>query len=143
MFLVILHGNTGTNHCINEKYSMLWLRRLGHISIERTKRFLLWSSWNYWFYEFWFMCWLRKRKADHKTKKAAMRSNNILDITYTGIFCLDMSSVIGNTLSLLWWLLIYVFILASQQGRNVDAFKFSKAEIVRSDRGREYYRYTG
>lgn len=36
----ILHGKTGSKHCMNEKYSTLWLQRLGLISIEIIKRFL-------------------------------------------------------------------------------------------------------
>ena len=37
--LTTMHGNVGIKRdVINEKSSMLWHKRLGHISIERTKR---------------------------------------------------------------------------------------------------------
>ena len=87
-----LHVHIGTKRCnINEDFSMLWHRRLGHISIDRIKRLVkdgVFSTLDYTDLETCVNC--IKGKQTNKSKKNANRSSNILEIIYTDICYLDM-----------------------------------------------------
>ena len=87
-----LHVHIGTKRCnINEDSSMLWHRRLGHISIDRIKRLVKYgvlSTLDYTDIETCVDC--IKGKQTNKSKKNANRSSNILEIIHTDICCPDM-----------------------------------------------------
>ena len=87
-----LHVHIGTKRCnINEDFSMLWHRRLGHISIDRIKRLVkdgVLSTLDYTDLETCVDC--IKGKKTNKSKKNANRSSNILEIIHTDICCPNM-----------------------------------------------------
>ena len=97
-----LHVHIGTKRCnINEDSSMLWHRRLGHISIDRIKRLVkdgVLSTLDYIDIETCVNC--IKGKQTNKSKKNANRSSNILEIIHTVICCLDMDMPGQNISSL-------------------------------------------
>ena len=74
-----LHVHIGTKRCnVNEDSSMLWHRRLGHISIDRIKRFVkdgVLSTLDYTDLETCVDCIKGKQK--NKSKRNANRSSNI------------------------------------------------------------------
>ena len=152
-----LHVHIGTKRCnINEDSSMLWHRRLGHISIDRIKRLVkdgVLSTLDYTDFETCVDC--IKGKQTNKSKKHANRSSNILEIIHTDICCPDMDMP-GQKYFITfiddYSRCMYVYLLHNKY-EALDAFKIFKAEvenqcgkqihIVRSDRGGEYYgRYT-
>ena len=152
-----LHVHIGTKRCnINEDSSMLWHRRLGHISIDRIKRLVkdgVLSTLDYTDFETCVDC--IKGKQTNKSKKHANRSSNILEIIHTDICCPDMDMP-GQKYFITfiddYSRYMYVYFLHNKY-EALDAFKIFKAEvenqcgkqihIVRSDRGGEYYgRYT-
>ena len=152
-----LHVHIGTKRCnINEDSSMLWHRRLGHISIDRIKRLVkdgVLSTLDYTDFETCVDC--IKGKQTNKSKKHANRSSNILEIIHTDICCPDMDMP-GQKYFITfiddYSRYMYVYLLHNEY-EALDAFKIFKAEvenqcgkqihIVRSDRGGEYYgRYT-
>ena len=152
-----LHVHIGTKRCnINEDSSMLWHRRLGHISIDRIKRLVkdgVLSTLDYTDFETCVDC--IKGKQTNKSKKHANRSSNILEIIHTDICCPDMDMP-GQKYFITfiddYSRYMYVYLLHNKY-EALDAFKIFKAEvenqcgkqihIVRSDRGGEYYgRYT-
>nr|XP_025693179.1 uncharacterized protein LOC112795464 [Arachis hypogaea] len=112
--LVVMHGNG-----MNEKFSMLWHRRLGHISIERMKKLLsdgVLEPLDFTDFDTCVDC--IKGKQTKRSQKGAKRSSDILEIIHTDICCPDMS------------------LSEKQYGKQI--------KIVRSDRGGEFYgRYTG
>ena len=152
-----LHVHIGTKRCnINEDSSMLWHRRLGHISIDRNKRLVkdgVLSTLDYTDFETCVDC--IKGKQTNKSKKHANRSSNILEIIHTDICCPDMDMP-GQKYFITfiddYSRYMYVYLLHNKY-EALDAFKIFKAEvenqcgkqihIVRYDRGGEYYgRYT-
>ena len=97
-----------------------------------------------------------KGKQINKSRKNANRSSNILEIIHTNICCPDMDMP-GKKYFITfiddYSRYMYVYLLHNKY-EALDAFKVFKAEvenqcrkqiqIVRSDRGGEYYgRYTG
>ena len=152
-----MHVHTGTKRCnINEDSSMLWHRRLGHISIDRIKRLVndrVLNTLDYTDFETCVDC--IKGKQTNKSKKGANRSSNILEIIHTDICSPDMymhGQKYFVTFIDDYSRYMYVYLLHNKH-EALDAFKVFKAEvenqcgkqiqIVRSDRGGEYYgRYT-
>ena len=68
---------------INEDSSILWHRRLGHISIERVKRLIkdgVLNTLNFTDFDTCIYC--IKEKQTNKTKKGAKRSCTILEIIH-------------------------------------------------------------
>ena len=148
-----LHVHIGTKRCnINEDSSTLWHQRLGHISIYRIKRIVkdgVLSTLDYTDLETCVDC--IKGKQTNKSKKNASRSSNILEIIHTDICCPDMD-MLGKKYSITfiddYSRYMYVYLLQNKY-EEFDAFKVFKAEvenqcrkqiqIVRSDRGGEYY----
>ena len=152
-----LHVHIGTKRCnINEDSSMLWHRRLGHISIDRIKRLVkdgVLSTLDYTYLETCVDC--SKRKQTNKSKKNTNRSSNIVEIIHTDICCPDMD-MLGKKYFITfiddYSRYMYVYLLHNKC-EGLDAFKVFKVEvenqcgkqiqIVRSDRGVEYYgKYT-
>ncbi|KAK9232999.1 hypothetical protein WN943_023248 [Citrus x changshan-huyou] len=158
--LMTMHGNIGVKRsALNEQSSMLWHRRLGHISIERIKRLVNDRALEALdFTDFGTCVECIKGKQTNKTKKGARRSSDILEIVHTDI-CGPFSKVCLNGqryfISFIDDYSRYMYLyLLYDKGEALDAFKVYKAEvekqlgkpikIVRSDRGGEYYgRYTG
>ena len=152
-----MHVSVGLKRCIvNEESSMLWHRRLGHISIERIKRLVnegVLSTLDFADFETCVDC--IKGKQTNKSKKGAKRSSNLLEIIHTDICCPDMDA--NSPKYFITFIDDYsrymnVYLL-NNKNEALDAFKVFKAEvenqcgkqikIVRSDRGGEYYgRYT-
>ena len=89
-----MHVHTGIKRCnINENSSILWHRRLGHISIERIKRLVndgVLSTLDYTDFETCVDC--IKGKQTNKSKKGANRSSDILEIIHTDICCPNMDA---------------------------------------------------
>ena len=89
----IIHVHTGTKQCfMNEDSSMLWHRRLGHISIQRVKRLVndgVLSTLD--FTDFHTCVDCIKEKQINKSKKGAKKSTNILEIIHLDICCLDIN----------------------------------------------------
>ncbi|XP_020590476.1 uncharacterized protein LOC110031568 [Phalaenopsis equestris] len=152
-----MHITAGLKRCVvNEESSMLWHRRLGHISIKRIKRLVnegVLSTLNFADFETCIDC--IKGKQTNKSKKGAKRSTNLLEIIHTDICCPDMDIVSPKYFVTFiddYSRYMYLYLLRSKD-KTLDAFKIFKAEvenqcgkqikIVRSDRGGEYYgRYT-
>ena len=152
-----MHVHTGTKRSvINDNSSMLWHRRLGHISIQRIKRLVnegVLSTLDFTDFETCVDC--IKGKQTNKSKKGAKRSTDILEIIHTDICCPDMDSQGPKYfISFIDDYSRYMYLyLLHNKNEALDAFKVFKAEvekqcgkqikIVRSDRGGEYYgRYT-
>ncbi|KAK2420702.1 putative mitochondrial protein [Trifolium repens] len=152
-----MHVKTGIKRCnINENSSMLWHRRLGHISIERIKRLVkdgVLNTLDFADFETCVDC--IKGKQTNISKKGANRSSSILEIIHTDICCPDMDAH-GQKYFITFiddYSQCMDIYLLHNKGEALDAFKAFKAEvenqcgkqikIVRSDRGGEYYgRYT-
>ena len=152
-----VYENVGIKRCIvNEESSMLWHRRLGHISIQRIKRLVnegVLSTLDFTDFETCVNCIKGKQTNTHK--KGANRSSEILEIIHTDICCPDMD--IQGPKYFITFIddysrYMYLYMLRSKD-EALDAFKIFKVEvekqcgkqikIVRSDRGGEYYgRYT-
>ncbi|CAM8984116.1 unnamed protein product [Rhodiola kirilowii] len=152
-----MHVSTGLKRCItNEESSMLWHRRLGHISIDRVKRLVkdgVLSTLDFTDFDTCVSC--IKGKQTNKYKTGAKRSSCILEIIHTDICCPDMNA--NDPKYFITFIddysrYMYLYLLHSKD-EALDAFKLFKAEvenqcdkrikIVRSDRGGEYYgRYT-
>ena len=142
---------------MTENSSLLWHRRLGHISIERVKRLVNSGVLdNLDFTDFDTCVDCIKGKQTNKLKKGANRSSEILEIIHTDICCPDMNSS-GQKYFITFiddhTRFMYLYMLHNKY-EALDAFKIYKAEVekqyrkqikvVISDRGGEYYgRYTG
>jgi len=89
-----MHVQIGIKRCnINENSSMLWHQRLGHISIERIKRFVKDGVLNTIDFDDFKTCVdYIKGKQINMSKKGANRSSSILEIIHTDICCLDMDA---------------------------------------------------
>ncbi|XP_020266065.1 uncharacterized protein LOC109841513 [Asparagus officinalis] len=152
-----MHVSTRLKRCImNEDSSILWHRRLGHISIERVKRLVkdgVLGTLDFTDFDTCVSC--IKGKQTNKYKIGAKRSSNLLEIIHTDICCPDMNA--NEPKYFITFIDDYsrymcLYLLRSKD-EALDAFKLFKAEvekqcdkhikIVRSDRGGEYYgRYT-
>ena len=78
---------------MNKDSSMLWHRRLGHISIQRIKRLAndgVLSTLD--FTDFHTYVDYIKGKQTNKSKKGAKRSTNILEIIHSDICCPNMDA---------------------------------------------------
>ncbi|KAK9117691.1 hypothetical protein Sjap_016638 [Stephania japonica] len=142
---------------MNGESSMLWHRRLGHISKDRIKRLVndgVLSALDFADFEICVNC--IKGKQTKVSKKGAHRSSTLLEIIHTDICCPDMDFKTGPKYFISFIddfsRFMYVYLL-HHKNEALDAFKIFKAEvekqsgkqikIVRSDRGGEYYgRYT-
>ena len=82
-----MHVQSGIKRCvINEDSSMLWHRRLGHISIERIKRLVtdgVLSTLDFTDFETCVGC--IKGKLTNKSKRCAKKSSEILEIIHSDI----------------------------------------------------------
>ena len=89
-----MHVTAGLKRCVmNEESSMLWHRRLGHISIERIKKLVndkVLSTLDFADFETCVNC--IKGKQTNKSKKGAKRSTNLFEIIHTDICCPDMDA---------------------------------------------------
>ena len=107
-----LHVQIGIKSCvINEDSTILWHRRLGHISIDRIKRLVndgVLSIVDFTDFEICVDC--IKGKQTNKSKRGATRSFAILEIIHTDICSLDMDSHGKKILHLFhrWFLMIHV-----------------------------------
>ena len=156
--LMTMHGNVGINHSIiNERSSILWHRRLCHISIERVKRLVndgVLEALD--FTDFGTSVDCIKEKQTNKIKKGARMSSDILKIEHTGISGPYEMYLNGQRYFITfiddYSRYMYLFLLYDKN-EALDAFKIYKVEvekqlgkqikIMRSDRGAEYYvRYT-
>ena len=152
-----MHVTAGLKRCVmNDESSMLWHRRLGHISIQRMKKLVndgVLSTLD--FSDFVTCVNCIKGKQTNKSKRGAKRSTNLLEIIHTDICCPDMDAngpeyfitFIDDYLRCM-----YLYLLRSKD-EALGAFKVFKDEvenqcgkhikIVRSNRGGEYYgKYT-
>ena len=145
--------HAGIKRCVmNEDSSMLWHRRLGHISIDRIKKLVNERILSV-LVETCRDC--IKGKQTNKSKKGAKRSSDILEIIHTDICSLDIDSSRQKYFITFiddYSRYMYLYLL-QHKNEALDAFKVFKAEVekqcskqikvVRSDRGGEYYgRYT-
>ena len=152
-----MHVIVGLKICVmNEELSMLWQRRLAHISIERMNKLVndgVLSTLD--FADFETCVHYIKGKQTSKSKKGAKGSTNQLEIIHTDICCPDIDA---NSPKYFITFIddyarhMYLYLLRSKD-EALDAFKVFKVEvenqcgkhikIVRSDRGGEYYgKYT-
>ena len=89
-----MHVQTGIKRCVvNEDSSILWYRRLGHISIERIKRLVndgVLSTLDVTDFDTCVDC----IKGNHinKSKKGAKRSSTILEIIHSDTCCQDIDA---------------------------------------------------
>jgi len=153
----VMHVQAGTKRCVmNEDSSILWHRRLGHISIDRIKRLVndgVLSTLNFIDFDTCTDC--IKGKQTNKSKKGAKRSSTVLEIINSDICCPDMDAY-GQKYFITfiddYSRYMYLYILHNKS-EALEAFKVFKVEvekqcekqikIVRTDRGGEYYgRYT-
>ena len=126
-----MNVHIGTKTCnINEDSSMLWHRRLGHISIYRIKRLVKYgvlSTLDYIDLETCVDC--VKGKQTNKFRKNANRSSNIIEIIHTDISCLNMdmpSHKYFITDDYSRYMYVYLF---HNKYEALDAFKVFKAEV--------------
>ena len=151
-----MHVTTRLKRCVmSEESSMLWHRRLGHISIERMKKLVndgVLSTLDFTDFETCVDC--IKGKQTNKYKKGAKRSTNLLEIIHTDICCPDMDANSPKYFTVIddYSRYMYLYLLRSKD-EALDAFKVFKTEvenqcgkhikIERSDKGGEYYgKYT-
>jgi len=155
--LVTMHENVGIKHGImNDKSSMLWHKRLGHISVERIKRLVkegILQSLDFSDLDSCVDC--IKGKQTNVSHKGAKRSSDLLEIIHTDICSPDIGSKDPKYfISFIddYSRFMYVYLLYNKS-EALNVFKIYKAEvenqcgkrikIVRSDRGGEYFgRYT-
>ena len=117
---------------MNEEFSLLWHRRLGHISVQRIKRLInegVLSSLDFTDFETCLDC--IKGKQTNKSQKGATRSKYLLEIIHTDICCLDMDGSDPKyfiTLTDDYSRYIYLYMLRSKD-EKLEAFKVFKAEV--------------
>ena len=128
-----LHVQIGIKRCVvNEDSTILWHRRLGHISIDRIKRLVndgVLSILDFTDFETCEDC--IKGKQTNKSKRGSTRSSVILEIIHTDICSLDMDfhghkyfiSFIDD-----FSRYMYLYILHNKN-EALDAFKVFKAEV--------------
>jgi transposase InsO family protein len=158
--LLTLHHNVGTKRSlINENSSILWHRRLGHISKERLERLVKDEIFpNLDFTDFDVCVDCIKGKQTMHTKKCATRSGRLLEIVHTDICGPFDSPSFGREKYFITFIddfsrYCYIYLL-HEKSQAVDALEVyiteverkldRKVKVVRSDRGGEYYgRYDG
>ena len=128
-----MHVTVGLKICVmNEESSMLWHRRLGHISIERIKKLVndgVLSTLDLADFKTCVNC--IKGKQTNKYKRGAKRSTNLLEIIHTDICCPGMDA---NSLKYFITFIydysryMYLYILRSKD-EALDAFNVFKAEV--------------
>ena len=148
-----MHVTARLKRCVmNEESSMLWHRRLGHISIERIKKLVndgVPNTLDFSDFETCVNC--VKGKQTNKSKRGAKRSTNLLDIIHTDICCHDMDANGPKYFITFiddYSLYMYLYLLHSKD-EALGTFKVFKVEvenqcgkhikIMRSNRGGEYY----
>nr|CAN71521.1 hypothetical protein VITISV_037359 [Vitis vinifera] len=98
--LTIMHGNIGIKHAvINEKSSILWHKRLGHISIERIKRLVndgVLEALDFIDFDI-CMDYIKGKQTNMTNKQSAKRIYDVLEIIQTNIsgpydMCLNVES---------------------------------------------------
>ncbi|RVW81914.1 Retrovirus-related Pol polyprotein from transposon TNT 1-94 [Vitis vinifera] len=153
--LITLHSNVGSKRgLINENSSILWHRRLGHISRERIERLVKEGILqNLDFTDFHVCVNCIKGKQTKHTKKGATRSNELLEIIHTDI-CgpLSIPCFTGEKyfITFIDDLSRYGYVyLMHEKSQAIDIFEMfiteverqldKKIKIVRSDQGGEYY----
>nr|KYP76956.1 Retrovirus-related Pol polyprotein from transposon TNT 1-94 [Cajanus cajan] len=128
-----MHVSSGLKRCVmNEDSSMLWHRRLGHISIDRIKRLVndgVLSTLDFADFETSVDC--IKGKQTNKSKKGSKRSSNILEIIHTDICCSDMDA--NSPRYFITFIddysrYMYLYLLRSKD-EALDAFKIFKAKV--------------
>ena len=89
-----MHVTVALKRCVmNEESSMLWHRRLGHISIERMKKLVndrVLSTLDFADFETCVNC--IKGKQTNKSKRGAKRRTNLLEIIHSDICYPDMDA---------------------------------------------------
>ena len=154
-----MHGNVGIKRgVINEKSSILWHKRLGHISIERIKILVndgVLETLDFTNFDICVDC-IKGKQTNMTKKQSARRTSDILEIMHTDIsgpydMCLNVQryfiTFINDYSQYMYLFLLY------DKCETLDAFKIYKAEvqkqlgkqikIVELDRDGEYYgRYT-
>ena len=153
--LITLHSNVGSKRgLINENSSILWHRRLGHISRERIEKLVKEGILqNLDFTDFHVCVDCIKGKQTKHTKKGVIRSNELLEIIHTDI-CgpLSVPCFIGEKyfITFIDDLSRYGYVyLMHEKSQAIDIFEMfitevgrqldKKIKCVRSDRGGEYY----
>ena len=117
---------------MNEESSMLWHRRLGHISIERIKKLVndgVLSTLDFTNFETCVNC--IKGKQTNKSKKGAKRSTNLLEIIHTNICCPDMDADSPKYFITFiddYSQYMYLYLLRSKD-EALDTFKVFKVEV--------------
>ena len=128
-----LHVQIGIKRCVvNEDSTILWHRRLGHISIDRIKRLVndgVLSIVDFTDFETCANC--IKEKQTNKSNKCATRSSAILEIIHSDICSLDMDShgqkyFISFIDDCSWCMYLYMF---HNKNEALDAFKVFKANV--------------
>ena len=149
--LVTLHSNIGLKHgLIYEKSSILWHRRLGHISRNRIKKLVkngILENLDFTDFEIYMDC-IKGKQTKH-TKKDATRSNEFLEIIHTDI-CgpLNIPCLSGEKyfITFIYDFSRYGYVyLIHEKSQTVDILEVyiteverqldRKVKIVRSDRG--------
>ena len=137
---------------MNEESSLLWHRRLGHVSIKRIIRLVNEGVLNALDFTDSETCLdYIKGKQTRKSKKGATRRKHLLDIIHINICCPDMD---GSDLKYFITFIddysryMYLYMLRPKD-EGLDSFKVFKVEvkkqcekkikIVRLNRGGEYY----
>ena len=133
-----MHVHDGIKWCvINEKSSILWHRRLGHISIERIKRLINDGVLNTLDFTDFDTCMnYIKGKQTNKRNKGAQRSSKILEIIHLDICSLDMDSY-GQKyfISFIDDYSRYMYLyLLNNKNEALDTFKIFKAEVEKQCR---------
>ena len=129
----VMHVRAGMKRCVvNDNSSMLWHRRLEHISIDRIKRLVnegVLSTLDFTDFDTCVDC--IKGKQTNKSKKGAKRSSDLLEIIHMNIYCSDMDfhgpkyfiSFIDD-----YSRFMYLYLLHNKN-EALDAFKVFKAEV--------------
>ena len=143
----------GTKRCtMNDDSSILWHRRLGHISIQSIKRLVNEGVLNALdFIDFETSVGCIKGKQTNKSRKGATRSEHLLGLIHTDICCPNMDG--SNPRYFITFIddfsrYMYLYMLHSK-GEALEASKVFKVEVekqcgkqikvVRLDRGGEHY----
>ncbi|KAL0400199.1 UNVERIFIED_CONTAM: hypothetical protein Sradi_2363200 [Sesamum radiatum] len=98
LYTLHVSANAGIKRCVmNEDSSVLWHRRLGHISLERIKKLVndgILTTLDFTDFDTCVDC--IKGKQTNVSKKGAKRSSNLLEIIHTDICCPDLDSYGGQ-----------------------------------------------
>ncbi|KAL3498928.1 hypothetical protein ACH5RR_041660 [Cinchona calisaya] len=117
---------------MNENSSILWHRRLGHISIQRIKRLVddgVLSTLDFTNFETCVAC--IKGKQTNMSKKGAKRSSELLKIIHTDICCSNMDTYCQKYFITFiddFSRYMYLYLL-DNKNEALDAFKVFKAEV--------------